>query len=81
MHISIAKILICSAVLSASALLAMAQAATDNIQKGKYRAIEVSTFEVAPGMDIPSNQINVILLEIVDELYKIKKFDRITKPV
>ena len=47
--------------------------------KGKYRGIEVAKLDVALDVDIPTNQINVVFLEIVDELNKIKKFDRITK--
>ena len=57
-----------------------AQTATVNVGlKGKYRAIEVAKLDVASDVDIPTNQINIVFLEIVDELYKIKRFDRITK--
>src|SRR4051812_13506409 len=48
--------------------------------KGKYLAVEVEKFEVAKDVDIPDNQINVLMLEIVDELFKIKKFDQVIKP-
>lgn len=47
--------------------------------KGKYSTIEVVKLSVASDVDIPANQITVVWLEIVDELHKIKKFDRIIK--
>ncbi|MFN0139322.1 MAG: hypothetical protein ACKVQW_04450 [Pyrinomonadaceae bacterium] len=80
MPTSFVKFLTCVLLIAASAFLATAQSAqTDIPQKGKYRSIEVQKLDVAPDVDIPSNQINVIFLEIVDELHKIKKFDRVTK--
>ena len=80
MHSFIVRSIIGSGLILAAAVFAAAQTTTsDNNQKGKYRAIEVAKLEVAQDVDIPSNQINVIWLEIVDELHKIKKFDRIIK--
>ncbi len=51
----------------------------DNGLKGKYRSIEVVKLNVDSGVDIPANQVNVVWLEIIDELHKLKKFDRIIK--
>ena len=67
------------AFLFAATLAAKAQTPATDL-KGKYRAIEVTRFAVDPSVDIPDNQIDVLMLEIVDELYKIKKFDQISKP-
>lgn len=47
--------------------------------KNKYQAIEVSRFEVSPTLNIPTNKITLIMLEIVNELDKLKKFKKITK--
>lgn len=74
------KLLICLGLMCVSTLLSRAQPArTEASRTGRYQTIEVHKLEVAPDVDIPSNQINVIFLEIVDELHKIKKFDRVTK--
>ena len=48
--------------------------------KNVYHTIEVTRFDVDPSVDIPANQIDVLMLEIVDEIYKLKKFDQILKP-
>jgi hypothetical protein len=80
MRSTVANILLGVFLLTVSSSILSAQTAkSDNTLKGKYHSIEVVKFEVDPDVDIPSNQINVIWLEVVDELYKLKKFERITK--
>jgi len=61
--------------------IAIAQdAVPDKKSRGKYTTIEVSRFEVTQGSSIPENVINLIMLEIVDEMYKLKAFQRIIRP-
>lgn len=80
MKVLVTKVVIAAAITFGAACFVNAQAeAPKNVVTGIYRAIDVQKLRVEPDVNIPSNQINVIFLEIVDELYKLKKFDRITK--
>lgn len=61
--------------------IAFAQKAVpDKKSPREYTTIEVSRFEFTQGDSIPEKVIDLIMLEIVDEMYKLKTFRRIIKP-
>ena len=70
----------------AVAALLLAIAVTGNAQskvnpaKGAFKILRIEKFVVDPKVDMSNERLNVLMLEIADELYKIKKFDEILEP-
>jgi len=46
--------------------------------KGKYQNIEVTKFDIKEGVEFPSDSLNVMIAEIVEELKQLNKFKQVT---
>jgi len=48
--------------------------------KGSFQTLQITRFEVDPKVGMSNERLNVLMLEVADELFKIKRFKDIVEP-
>lgn len=74
------KVLLLGAILLLFTALPVTAQPPPKTAKGKYTVARLERFEVAANVEMSKERVNVLMLEIAEELYKLKKFKDVIEP-
>ena len=66
--------------IAATAIIAPAQTKPSESHKNKYQAIEITSFDVKAGTDLPPDYLNELMKDVANQVYDTNKFKQVARP-